>query len=69
MLPRVQSAGCRPPFSAAFSAGRPKASNPIGNSTFQPRIRKYRASVSDGAMANQWPTCRSPEGYGNIVKW
>ena len=33
-------------FSAAFSAGRPKASHPIGCSTLYPRIHMCRASAS-----------------------
>ena len=27
----------------------------------------YRAWASDGAIAYQWPMCRSPDGYGYIV--
>jgi hypothetical protein len=31
---------------AAFSAGRPKASQPIGISTLKPFMRSWRASMS-----------------------
>ena len=31
---------------AAFSAGSPKASQPMGWSTLKPRIRLYRATTS-----------------------
>jgi hypothetical protein len=39
-------AGCTPFSIAAFSAGMPKASQPIGCSTSKPRIRRKRASTS-----------------------
>ena len=61
MLPSVQSLGCVPRAIAAFSAGSPKASKPIGNSTLAPFMRRKRAMVSEGAIANQCPMCRSPE--------
>ena len=35
---------------AAFSAGRPKASQPIGCRTLKPRIHLYRASASPMAV-------------------
>ena len=46
MLSRVHFAGGTPFFIAAFSAGRPKASQPIGISTFMPFMRSWRASMS-----------------------
>ena len=46
MLSRVQRAGGTPFFIAAFSAGRPNASQPIGISTFMPVMRSWRASMS-----------------------
>ena len=46
MFSRVQRAGGTPFFIAAFSAGRPNASQPIGISTFMPVMRKWRASMS-----------------------
>ena len=52
---------------AAFSAGSPNASNPIGKSVFEPRMRWKRAIASGGVIAYQCPTCRSPDGYGYIV--
>ena len=39
MFSRVHIAGATPASIAAFSAGRPKASQPIGCSTFFPSIR------------------------------
>jgi hypothetical protein len=42
----VHSAGGVLFFSAAFSAGRPKESQPMGCSTFEPRIHMKRASAS-----------------------
>ena len=52
---------------AAFSAGSPNASKPIGKKTLTPFMRRYRAIASDGVMAYQCPTCMSPDGYGYIV--
>jgi hypothetical protein len=46
MFCRVQRAGGTPFFIAAFSAGRPKASQPIGMSTFMPVMRRCRVSMS-----------------------
>ena len=46
MFSRVQRAGGVPFFSAAFSAGSPKASQPMGMSTFQPFMRRLRVSMS-----------------------
>jgi hypothetical protein len=51
---------------AAFSAGSPKASQPIGCSTLKPRCTQYRAITSPSAYASACPMCRSPEGYGNM---
>jgi len=42
----VHCAGGTPFFIAAFSAGRPNASQPIGISTFQPRMRRCRYITS-----------------------
>ncbi len=39
MLSAVQRAGCTPRSRAAFSAGSPNASQPIGCSTVKPRAR------------------------------
>ena len=39
MFRRVQTPGWTPASKAAFSAGRPKASQPIGCSTLNPRAR------------------------------
>jgi hypothetical protein len=52
---------------AAFSAGRPKLSKPIGNMTLSPRMRCRRATMSGPVAAYQCPTCRSPDGYGYMV--
>ena len=49
----VQAAGGTLFWMAAFSAGRPNASNPIGNMTLKPRIRIQRARASEGVMAYQ----------------
>ena len=46
MFSYVQTAGCTPLSMAAFSAGRPKASHPIGCRTLYPRIRLYRVIAS-----------------------
>ncbi len=46
MFSRVHCAGGMPFFIAAFSAGRPKASHPIGVSTLYPFIRMYRYIMS-----------------------
>jgi len=67
MFRSVLSDGWTPVLMAAFSALSPKASKPIGKSTLWPRMRTKRAAMSDGVIAYQWPTCRSPDGYGNIV--
>ena len=63
----VQVAGWTPLLIAAFSAGSPKASKPIGKNTLSPCIRRKRASASVGVTMYQWPMCRSPDGYGYIV--
>ena len=46
MFCRVHFSGGTPFFIAAFSAGRPNASQPIGMSTFMPVMRRCRASMS-----------------------
>ena len=46
MLSRVHLPGATPFFIAAFSAGRPKASQPIGISGLKPRIRSCRYIMS-----------------------
>ena len=68
MFDSVHSAGCILFRIAAFSAGSPNASKPIGNSTLLPRMRRKRAAQSAGAVAYQWPTCTWPDGYGYIVR-
>ena len=57
----VQAAGCIRFLMAAFSAGSPKASKPIGKKTLSPCIRRKRAIASVGALMYQWPMWRSPE--------
>ena len=52
---------------AAFSAGNPNASKPIGRNTFSPRMWWKRARASVGVIAYQWPMWMLPEGYGYIV--
>ncbi len=47
---------------AAFSAGRPNESKPIGNMTFSPCMRRMRATMSGPVAAYQCPMCRSPDG-------
>jgi hypothetical protein len=46
MFSRVHFAGGTPLAIAAFSAGRPKASQPMGCSTLRPCMRMKRASTS-----------------------
>jgi hypothetical protein len=58
----VQTRGLMLFLIAAFSAGNPKASNPIGRNTFSPCIRWNRASASVGVMMYQWPMWMSPDG-------
>ena len=67
MLRMVHSAGWTPLLMAAFSAGRPKASKPMGKKTLWPFMRKKRERASVGVLMYQWPMCKSPEGYGYIV--
>jgi hypothetical protein len=67
MLAIVHSRGWKPPLIAAFSAGSPKASKPIGRNTLSPCIRRYRAIASVGVTMYQWPMCSAPDGYGYIV--
>ena len=42
----VQTPACVLCLMAAFSAGRPKASKPMGCSTSKPRMRAWRAMAS-----------------------
>ena len=67
MFRMVHSRGWVPLLMAAFSAGRPKASKPIGKNTFQPFMRRYRLIASVGVLMYQCPMCRSPDGYGYMV--
>jgi len=67
MLDIVQSRGLILLRIAAFSAGSPNASKPIGRKTFSPCIRWKRAIASVGVTMYQCPMCRSPEGYGYMV--
>ena len=46
MLSKVHFAGGTPFAMAAFSAGKPKASQPMGCSTFLPFMRMNRDSTS-----------------------
>jgi hypothetical protein len=67
MFDIVQSRGLTLFRIAAFSAGSPNASNPIGRKTFSPCMRRNRAIASVGVLMYQWPMWMSPEGYGYIV--
>ena len=67
MFDIVQSRGLMLFLIAAFSAGRPNASKPIGRNTFSPCIRWNRAIASVGVLMYQWPMWMSPDGYGYIV--
>ena len=67
MLAAVQTAGWMLRSIAAFSAGRPNESKPIGSITLKPCMRRMRATMSGPVCAYQWPTCRSPDGYGYMV--
>jgi hypothetical protein len=67
MFDIVQSRGLMLFLIAAFSAGRPNASKPIGRKTFWPCIRWKRAMASVGVLMYQWPMWMSPDGYGYIV--
>ncbi|GIV00633.1 MAG: hypothetical protein KatS3mg014_2248 [Actinomycetota bacterium] len=62
MLAYVHSFGGIPRRIAAFSAGRPNASQPIGCRTLYPRIAAYRATTSPPLKASACPMWRSPEG-------
>ena len=63
----VVASGCVPVLMACCSAGRPKASQPIGCSTSKSHIRQYRAMMSDAVYPSGWPTCSpAPDGYGNM---
>ena len=67
MLRIVHWAGWTPLLMAAFSAGSPKASKPMGKKTLSPFMRWKRAIASVGVQMYQCPMCRSPDGYGYIV--
>ena len=67
MFDIVHSRGLMLFLIAAFSAGSPKESKPIGKNTFSPCIRWKRAIASVGVLMYQWPMWMSPDGYGNIV--
>ncbi len=62
MLRIVQSRGLMLFLIAAFSAGRPNASKPIGRNTFSSCIRWNPANASVGVMMYQWPMWMSPDG-------
>src|SRR3989344_9405583 len=68
MFCSVQTRGFNLFLIAAFSAGRPKASKPIGYITFLPFMRRKRAKISGTAKAYQCPTCKLPDGYGNSTR-
>ena len=53
MLAIVQVNGWPPLLIAAFSAGSPNASKPIGKNTLKPCIRRNRASASLGVTMYQ----------------
>jgi len=52
MLLLVHVRGCVLFWMAAFSAGKPKASQPMGWSTLKPRMRFTRATRRDGVIAH-----------------
>ncbi len=52
---------------AAFSAGSPNESKPIGKKTFSPCMRWKRAIASVGVFAYQWPMWMLPDVYGYMV--
>ncbi len=62
----VHAAGDTLRSMAAFSAGSPKESQPIGWSTSKPRMRCTRAMQSLRVYTRTWPRWSAPEGYGNI---
>ena len=62
MFFRVHSRGWILFLIAAFSAGSPKASKPIGRKTFSPCMRWKRARASVGVFTYQCPMCRFPDG-------
>ena len=63
MFWRVVIAGWTPVLSAYCSAGRPKASQPMGCSTSKPRWRLKRAMMSVAVYPSGCPTC-SPAPLG-----
>jgi hypothetical protein len=58
----VHSRGLTRFLIAAFSAGNPNASKPMGMNTFSPRIRWNRPIASVGLLTYQCPMWRSPDG-------
>ena len=64
----VHVAGLTPLSTAAFSAGKPKASQPMGWITSKPCNRLNRAKTSLIVNTRWWPKWRLPDGYGNIVR-
>ena len=66
MFSYVHSAGLEFRLIAAFSAGRPKESQPMGCSTSYPLWNQCLAMTSPMANASACPMCRSPDGYGNM---
>ena len=66
MFAYVHSLGWTPRLIAAFSAGRPNASQPIGCRTLFPRIAANRATASPPLNASMCPMWRSPDGYENM---
>lgn len=66
MLVFVHTSGATPLSSAAFSAGSPNASHPIGSVTSSPLSLRYRATTSAIVYTRRCPRCSVPEGYGNM---
>lgn len=66
MFCSVHFSGCTPRSMAAFSAGRPNASQPMGCKTWWPCMRLKRARTSDMVYTRRWPRCSVPDGYGNM---
>src|SRR5947209_3524088 len=62
MFSTVHTPGSTPRSIAAFSAGRPKASHPIGCKTLYPFIRLKRARTSEIVYTRTCPICREPDG-------
>ena len=66
MFSYVHCFGWMPRLIAAFSAGSPNESQPMGCRTLWPCRARNRATASPPLNASAWPMCRSPEGYGNM---